>query len=113
MYVAFDSNGEVVALWHNPQDIPENLTLIELPEEIYDASRCEAVRDASGAIVGVNVLPPAPDPYAYRELRRAEYPPLADLADALVHQYMGDPVPLENYYKACVAVKQKYPKPTI
>ena len=48
---------------------------------------------------------------SYTELRTKEYPPLADLADALVHNDMGDPIPLRAYYTACEAVKAKYPKP--
>lgn len=50
--------------------------------------------------------------HVYREKRAKEYPPLADLADALVHQAMGDnSVALNAYYTACEAVKTKYPKP--
>ena len=47
----------------------------------------------------------------YREKRRSEYPPLADLADATVHRESGDPQPFADYIAACLAVKAKYPKP--
>ena len=51
------------------------------------------------------------DANSYKELRQAEYPPLSDLADALVHQQMGDGgAALTTYLNACAAVKNKYPK---
>ena len=49
----------------------------------------------------------------YRENRRSEYPPLADLADATVHRESGDPQPYADYIAACLAVKAKYPKPEV
>ncbi len=48
--------------------------------------------------------------YDHRELRRNTYPSLDILADALVHNHNGDPVPLQEYYNLCNAVKAKYPK---
>ncbi len=50
------------------------------------------------------------DDYAKRRAR--EYPPLTDLADALVHQANGDDTKLEAYLAACRAVKERYPKPS-
>lgn len=44
----------------------------------------------------------------YRKLRRAEYPPLADFADATVK---GDNAALEEYRQRCLTVKAKFPKP--
>lgn len=46
----------------------------------------------------------------YKRDRAAEYPPLADLADAMYWSSQGDNTKLEAYYAACEAVKQKYPK---
>lgn len=46
----------------------------------------------------------------YQQLRQAEYPPLADLADALYWQSQGDDSKMTAYIAACDAVKQKYPK---
>lgn len=46
----------------------------------------------------------------YKRLREMEYPPLADLADALYHQSKGDNTKMEAYLEACEAVKIKYPK---
>lgn len=53
-----------------------------------------------------------PDGYDYREKRAAAYPPLTALADALVHQSMGDNgEALASYLSACAQVKEQYPKP--
>lgn len=48
---------------------------------------------------------------AYKDLRRDAYPPVADLADALVHQANGDSAAMTAYVAACNAVKAQYPKP--
>ncbi len=50
------------------------------------------------------------DSKEYQRLRSFEYPPLADLADAMYWSSQGDNTKLEAYYTACEAVKQKYPK---
>ena len=50
---------------------------------------------------------------SYITIRANKYPPLAVLADALVHQQMGDGgVALQAYLSACIAVKAAYPKPS-
>jgi hypothetical protein len=46
----------------------------------------------------------------YQQKRRYEYPPLADLADALYWQSQGDESKMTAYLAAVDAVKQKYPK---
>ena len=46
----------------------------------------------------------------YQEPRQGEYPPLADLADALYWQSQGDNTKMVDYLDACNTVKQKYPK---
>lgn len=54
-----------------------------------------------------------PDPnyvFDYKVLRKKEYPPIEDFADAWVKQ---DDAKLEEYRLACLAVKSKYPKPGI
>lgn len=43
----------------------------------------------------------------YAECRKAEYPNIAELADAMVK---GDQVAIEAYKAKCLAVKAKYPK---
>ena len=44
------------------------------------------------------------------ELRRAEYPPLADLADALYWQTQGDETKMTAYLEKIQAVKERFPK---
>lgn len=46
----------------------------------------------------------------YQDQRRPEYPPLADLADALYWQAQGDSTKMTIYLAAVQAVKDKYPK---
>jgi hypothetical protein len=46
----------------------------------------------------------------YQRLRQLEYPPLADLADALYWQSQGDDSKMTAYLAAVDAVKTKYPK---
>lgn len=46
----------------------------------------------------------------YQQLRRKEYPPLSDLADAVYWQSQGDDSKMTAYLAAVEAVKQKYPK---
>ena len=50
------------------------------------------------------------DTKEYQRNRKPEYPPLADLADAMYWASKGDNTKLDNYYAACEAVKLKYPK---
>ena len=47
---------------------------------------------------------------AYQRLRQPEYPPLADLADALYWQSKGNDIKMAAYLAAVDAVKTKYPK---
>ena len=51
-------------------------------------------------------------PPSYAELRRREYPPLTDLADALYWQENGDKQPMKTWLEQCAMVKAKYPKTT-
>jgi hypothetical protein len=46
----------------------------------------------------------------YQELRRVEYPKVAELADALYWQSKGDNSKLEEYFSKIESVKTKYPK---
>ena len=45
---------------------------------------------------------------SYKELRKREYPPMADYLDGVVK---GDQAQIQAYIDACLAVKAKYPKP--
>lgn len=55
-------------------------------------------------------FPPLPEK-TYAELRRFEYPPIQDLADALYWQAQGDESKMVAYLAAVEAVKAAYPKP--
>ena len=46
----------------------------------------------------------------YKRLRVAEYPPISDYIDGVVK---GDQTQVDTYIQACLAVKEKYPKPVI
>jgi len=48
--------------------------------------------------------------YDYQSLRKASYPPLADLADALYWQSKGDESKMTEYLARCEEVKALYPK---
>lgn len=48
------------------------------------------------------------DKQEYQRKRAAEYPPMVDYLDGIVK---GDTAQIEAYINACIAVKQKYPKP--
>ena len=74
--------------------------------------RGDVAYDQNGNIVEYNeaVVQAHIDDNEYKELRRTEYPPLTDLADALYHQSKGDETKLTAYLAKCEAVKQKYPK---
>jgi hypothetical protein len=47
----------------------------------------------------------------YRDDRQSEYPPLAEFADAVYWQAMGDESKMQAWLDAVSAVKNKYPKP--
>lgn len=56
---------------------------------------------------------------SYQEKRAEEYPPMEDYNDAMVKQHSSDPVVVaegvaqeQQYYDDCLAIKEKYPKPT-
>jgi hypothetical protein len=46
----------------------------------------------------------------YQRQRQPEYPPLADLADALYWQAQGDESKMQEYLSTVQSVKNKYPK---
>jgi hypothetical protein len=74
--------------------------------------RGDEAYDQNGNIVEYNeaTVQAYIDANAYIEKRAPEYPPLADLADALYHQSKGDETKMTAYLAKCEAVKQKYPK---
>jgi hypothetical protein len=56
----------------------------------------------------VTRLQAAYDALEYTRLRAPEYPPMADYLDGIVK---GDQQQVDDYIAACLAVKEKYPKP--
>lgn len=46
----------------------------------------------------------------YQRLRAPEYPPVEDYVDGIVK---GDQEQVDAYIAACLAVKEKYPKPSV
>ena len=46
----------------------------------------------------------------YQRQRAAEYPPMAEYLDGVVK---GDQTQIDKYIADCLAVKAKYPKPTV
>ena len=69
----------------------------KMPERVAYDPRDEAQRAADGAA-------------ATLAARRAAYPPLTDLADALYWQGQGDNSKMDAYQAAVAAVKVKFPK---
>lgn len=47
----------------------------------------------------------------YADRRKAEYPPLTELADAMFHASNGDDTKLAEYLAKVQAVKDRFPKP--
>ena len=45
--------------------------------------------------------------------REKEYPSILEFIDAYYWERKGNPTPMDNYMKACDAVKEKYPKPNL
>lgn len=50
------------------------------------------------------------DALQYQRLRQPEYPPIEDYIDGIVK---GDQQQIDTYIAACLAVKEKYPKPSV
>lgn len=89
---AGNPTGEFVA--KNIKWLDEKQTLPSKEELDAEVARLEAVFVAT----------------EYQRQRRFEYPPLADLSDALYWQAQGDESKMTAYLAAVEAVKQKYPK---
>jgi hypothetical protein len=50
------------------------------------------------------------DPNEYKWKRELEYPKITDYLDGIVK---GDQAQIQTYIDACLAVKEKYPKPNL
>ena len=81
-----------------------NPTIVTIRGDVaYDADGNEVAYDkaAVDAYVAAN---------AYKVKRVAEYPSLADFADAYYWAQNGDDTKMTAYIEKCAEVKQKYPK---
>ena len=91
----FDNAGKYIPknlIWHS--------TNIEMPTKEQIETRISELQEIANSM-------------AYQSLRQPEYPPLADLADALYWQANGDPSKMTAYLAQVAAVKNKYPKGTV
>ena len=106
-----DSNNKVhnLIMWDN--------TCIEIPGYLHveladNATPCGVNWDYDPE-TGTFSDPTPPDAWkegwSNYELRRVSYPPLGELADALVHQQNGNDAPMQIYLAKCQAVKDQYP----
>ena len=87
----------------NYKDLNNKLHVIEPEFAHMLPDGCVPINDQEAdAIRSAQVVLPT-----YRQLRAEAYPPLTDMADAVVKG--GEA--LETYRAACLAVKAKYPKP--
>ena len=94
-----------------------------MPEDVIEVTEEEHFDLFSEKAIGYEIKPdengkphlvPIPPPpeevlpeLTYADLRRAEYPPIADYIDGVVK---GDQTQIDAYIAACLAVKDKYPK---
>lgn len=82
MSYAIRNDGQGWRSVSSPADVAENETYSETSPKLVFEQNC-------------------------KQLRTAEYPPLADYLDAIVK---GDENQRQEYIDACLAVKAKYPK---
>lgn len=100
--------GEVIARTEKPGGVKfagqyAEPVELELRHPAYRPLTVQIVPATGAAADGAIVLKQDRD-----ALRAAAYPPLADLADAIVK---GDDAALAEYREACLAVKARFPKP--
>jgi hypothetical protein len=86
-----DADGDITNLWW-----AENNTLAKPTVEEIETAAAECLVEWEQS--------------QYQRNREPEYPPVADLADALYWQAKGDDSKMTAYLAAVEAVKQKYPK---
>lgn len=84
---------------------------VEITQEEYEgvmnkqAQGWKIVPGEDGKPTAIEV--PAPQP-TYAQLRAREYPDFRDYLDGIVK---GDQAQVQAYIDACLAIKEKYPKP--
>jgi len=93
------SGLEVV--WLNEDKVPDENSFYDTPENRAIVADVIANYDTLAAAYLESLKP------IYADLRRAEYPPVADYLDGIVK---GDQLQIDKYIADCLAVKAKYPK---
>jgi len=82
-------------------EVAPTLTWMDCPDECK-AGEWELVDG------NLQAIPEPEDTRTYADMRRGEYPPVADYLDGIVK---GDTAQVDKYVADCLAVKVKYPKP--
>jgi len=94
--------------WKKRQDEAGNIVIVTPNFDWQDSIQIKPTQEEMDqAIDGARI---AWQTSEYQRQRRPEYPPLADLADALYWQAQGDESKMTAYLAAVDAVKIKYPK---
>lgn len=129
--VTYDADGRIVALSNQPSYVPKHAPEGTTCVEVDDATYLELMAGHSEQAHYIKEGKPVESPqrpakdhsfnfktkqwdapvYTYGQLRKAEYPPLTDLADAIYWQERGDPSKMVQYLRTVENVKQKHPKP--
>lgn len=86
-----DEDGTITNLWWNEINTQQPPTVDEI------VAKCEDIKAEWEAT-------------QYQRDREPEYPPLAELADAIYWQQKGDNSKMEAYLAKVEAIKTKYPK---
>lgn len=91
-----------------------NIWMIETTpngEVCYDKNNKVVIVDKALVDKETERLQKEADDNQYKLLRAKEYPSVKEFADAMFWAAQGDETKLAEYYAACQAVKDKYPKP--
>lgn len=115
--VQLDENGYILGLTtadESPLEpgvflVPRDAVDAELPSA-PDGTRAKWNNGWEFEPLPVPEPEPEPEPLTYAQLRSSEYPPMEDYLDGVVK---GDQAQIQAYIDACLAVKAKYPKPTL
>lgn len=96
------TTGEILGFYdteiHN--DIPT--PVLDLTDEEWQTAISSRHKVVNGTLVADPHVP------SYIDLRTAEYPDMREYLDGIVK---GDQEQIQRYIDACLAVKNKYPKP--
>jgi hypothetical protein len=107
-----------ILIWKDSKGVYQNRGFLGDATAIRGNAFVAEITDATEIAAAIATHEAEQAKLAYRARRAAEYPPLADLADALIHKASSDPAEIATgeeqervYYTACRAIKAKYPKP--